>query len=337
MSEVTAEYYDGMTSRPQQVRLEFTPKALTVYPADNAGFSYRIDHIKVQPKIGNVPRVIDLPGNACVHVSDHKQLEAILPHKRDWIHTLENNSKFVIGAFAGILSFALIMYFFVIPFTAKVAAPKMTKLFGQRLTQETLGYLETSSLMEKETREKYHDRLESIRSFEVMAPYSSFKILLYSAPDIGANAFALPDNTIIVTTQLMDLMENDLEILAILLHEVGHVREYHVMQRVLGDSMVSLAMFALFGADWTSLPMVLLSTRYSRNVEREADMYAANLLIKNDFPPTLLSSALEHLERDYKKKHPATDFLDFLSTHPTTKDRAKYLLEFENSNRKIRQ
>lgn len=337
MKYVIGEYYDGIRSRPEEVQLEFTAKALSIHPANGASFSFKLDQVRVQPKIGSVPRVIDLPSNACVHVSDHKTLEEILPHKRDFIHILENNTKFVIGSFAGIVGFAFIMYFFVIPFTAKVLAPRMTKSFGERLTDETIGYLETSSLMEKETRQKYHDRLDSIRSFDIMAQASNYKFLLYSSKEVGANAFALPHDTIIVTTELLDLMEDDLEVLAVLLHEVGHVREYHVMQRVIGDSMVSLAMFALFGADWTSLPMVLLSTRYSRGVEREADMYAARLLMEHHFPPTLLAKALEKLDASFRKTHKGTEFLDFLSTHPKTKDRVNYLEKLETSTNKVQQ
>lgn len=332
MNTVSAEFFDGQTSKPQQVNLEFTSTSLIVYMQEGEAITIPLGDIKVQPKLGTIPRILDLPNNACVHVSDHNALEKLLPHKRDWVHALENNWKFVVSSFASIIVFGLMMYFIIIPWGAKAAAPKMTKTFGESLTKDTITYLETMSLLEKEAKSKYQDRLESIRSFEIMHPYSEYKILLYSAPAIGANAFALPNDTIIVTHQLMDLIDDDLEILAILMHEIGHVKKYHVMERIIKDSMVSFVMFSLFGADWTSVPMVVLSTSYSRNVEKEADIYAAHLLKKHNLPPSLLGKALSRIEGEHHKKiksHTESSLFDWISSHPSTNRRIKYLEELD--------
>jgi Zn-dependent protease with chaperone function len=165
-----------------------------------------------------------------------------------------------------------------------------------------------------------------------MQPYVEYKILLYSAPAVGANAFALPNDTIIVTHELMDLIDDDLEILAILMHEIGHVKKYHVMERIIKDSMVSIIMFSLFGADWTSVPMVVLSTSYSRDVEKEADVYAAYLLKKHNLPPSLLGKALERIEGEHYRKtksHAQSTIFEWISTHPSTSVRIKYLEELD--------
>lgn len=48
------------------------------------------------------------------------------------------------------------------------------------------------------------------------------------APQIGANAFALPDGTLVVTDELVELAgDNDDEVLAVLAHELGHIHERH--------------------------------------------------------------------------------------------------------------
>lgn len=327
MNTISAEYFDGKSSRPTMVMAELSAKGLTVFQENGVSYSVRMSDVVVQPKIGSLPRVLDLPDNSCLHINDHQKLESLLPHKKDFIHLLENNKKFVVGSFLSLGVFAALMYFIVIPYMALVLAPKMTELFGERLTRETIAYLETISLMEKERNEKYTDRLESIRSFEAMAPYDHYEIVIYDTPTIGANAFALPSNTIIVTRQLMDLIDDDTQILAILLHEVGHVQKFHVMQRIIGDSVISMAMLTLFGADWTSLPMVVLSTGYSRTSEREADIFAAQLLSEQDLPPSLLADALEQLDVDYKKRN-GDNFLKYFSSHPSTSERSEYLNKY---------
>jgi Zn-dependent protease with chaperone function len=333
MNTVPAEFFDGQTSKHQLVNLEFTNSNVIVHLQNGETITISLSDVKVQPKLGTIPRVLDFPNNACVHVSDHDTLEKLLPHKRDWIHLLENNWKFVVTSFTSIIVFGLLMYFVIIPWGAKAAAPKMTKTFGESLTKDTITYLETTSLLEKETKSKYEDRLESIRSFEIMQPYAEYKILLYSAPAVGANAFALPNDTIIVTHQLLDLIDDDMEILAILMHEIGHVKKYHVMERIIKDSMVSIIMFSLFGADWTSIPMVVLSTSYSRDVEKEADLYAAYLLRKHNLPASLLGKALERIEDDHYKKTKSqtkSSIFEWISSHPSTRVRVKYLEDLDS-------
>lgn len=328
-----AEYFDGQSSRPAKAAIEITSNALTIYPEKSAAYSVRIKDVHVQPKIGSLPRVLDLPTRACLQISDHRVLEQFLPHKRDFIHVLENNKKFVVGSFVGLGVFGFFVYFVLIPFTALMLAPKFTQLFGAALTKETLAYLETTALIKKERNQKYLDRLESIRTFEAMAPYDHFEIIIYDTPTMGANAFALPSDTVIVTRQLLDLIEDDTQVLAVLLHEVGHVRNYHVMQRVIGDSVISIALFAMFGADWTSVPMVVLSTGYSRNVEKEADMFAAHHLQSHNMPPGLLADALQRLEKDSERLHGKMHrFFDYFSSHPSTQERSKYLHNFEFTN-----
>ncbi len=57
-----------------------------------------------------------------------------------------------------------------------------------------------------------------------------------ASPIIGANAFALPGGIVIVTDQLMQLAEHDDEILAVLAHEIGHVKHRHVLRGLPQDS-----------------------------------------------------------------------------------------------------
>ena len=48
---------------------------------------------------------------------------------------------------------------------------------------------------------------------------------------MGLNAAALPNNTIIVTDELVKLNGADEEVLAVLAHEQGHLVQKHSMQK----------------------------------------------------------------------------------------------------------
>ncbi len=328
MTSIPAEYYDGRSSRAVKATIEIVAKGLTVYPENGIAYSVQIHRVKVQPKIGSLPRILDLPDHSCIQVTDHAALEAQLPHRRDLLHYLENNKKFVVGSFLSLGAFCALTYFILIPALALLLAPKMTHAFGESLTRETLAYLEVTTLIEKEKRDKYLDRLESIREFDALKPYGHYEIMVYDTPAMGANAFALPSNTIVVTRQLMDLISDDTEVLAVLLHEVGHVEKFHVMQRIIGDAVIGMAMLAVFGADWTSLPMVVLSTGYSRGSEKEADLFAAEKLIAQDLPPSLLGQALTKLEGEHQRVN-GRNYFKYFSSHPDTSERVEYLESYK--------
>jgi predicted Zn-dependent protease len=69
-------------------------------------------------------------------------------------------------------------------------------------------------------------------------------------------------------------------------------------------------------------PAALLEARYSRDLEREADAYAAAALRINGLSPTLLADILERMSAE---RGDLPDALAYLSTHPTSAERIAQL------------
>jgi Zn-dependent protease with chaperone function len=142
---------------------------------------------------------------------------------------------------------------------------------------------------------------------------------------IGANAFALPDGTIYMTDDLVKDVRDENEILAVLLHEAGHVARAHSMRLLIENSGISLFFFALTGsADFAGMPVALVTRAYSRNMETEADDFAADRLKEIGLQPNLLAKALEALQKSHKE---SSEIPAFLASHPLTDDRIKRLNE----------
>ena len=86
---------------------------------------------------------------------------------------------------------------------------------------------------------------------------------------MGANAFALPNGTIVVTDDLVKLAEHDDELVAVLAHEIGHVVSRHALRRVLQDSGVMLLVAGITGdivsisSLAAALPTLLIEAKYS--------------------------------------------------------------------------
>lgn len=94
---------------------------------------------------------------------------------------------------------------------------------------------------------------------------------------MGMNAAAIPNNTIIVTDELVKISGTDEEVLAVLAHEQGHLVQKHSMQKVISNLGVA-GLFALVTGDLNDVVtvsvVVLTDAGYSQAIELDADDYA---------------------------------------------------------------
>ena len=134
--------------------------------------------------------------------------------------------------------------------------------------------------------------------YQTLKPDNPAKLLFRKGGSIGANAFAVPNNTIVLTDELVKLAKHDNEILAVLAHEQGHLKERHSLQQALRGIGTGVFLLAVTGdaADFLdSLPIILVSAQYSQAFELEADLYAVNELKRLSVPPGHLSDFLQRL------------------------------------------
>ena len=147
---------------------------------------------------------------------------------------------------------------------------------------------------------------------------------------LGANAFAFPGGPIVVTDDLVRLLEDDL-ILAVLAHELGHVQERHGMRQVLrvGGTFVIASVF--LGADdsllekLAAIAVSTVSAGYSRDFERDADAFAGRLLESAGRSAGDLADAFRSLLDDCGEM--CRGDAGWLSSHPGVESRIRALEE----------
>ncbi len=143
---------------------------------------------------------------------------------------------------------------------------------------------------------------------------------------MGANAFALPGGTVVVTDELVALTESDDEIAAVLAHELGHLQHRHGLRAVLQamgiGALAAGALGDFDGAGIATAAPLLLRLQYSREFEREADAFAELVLGDAGIAPDALGQMLARIEasHDGGAKLPG-----YLSTHPPTEERQRAL------------
>ena len=138
------------------------------------------------------------------------------------------------------------------------------------------------------------------------------------------NAFAMADGTVRVYSGLMDAMPDD-QLLAVIGHEIGHVKlkhSYEQMQsKLLTDSAFAAAVSVggivgdLTSSQLGQLGYAAVNARFSQQDELESDRYAVKMLKKMGRDPYAMKRSIETLQAKYGSGG------GFLSSHPSNPKR----------------
>jgi predicted Zn-dependent protease len=174
------------------------------------------------------------------------------------------------------------------------------------------------------------NRRARIRSrFEALAgDYRSesfpLRLRFRSGGSIGANALAIPNGTILITDELVELAADSIAVMGVLAHEMGHLHLLHGMQIAIQASSLPI-LVALVTGDLASgssllgtIPLTLVSNGYSRAHEREADAFALELLERRGLRTEPVAELFE------KMLSRGADVPGWLSTHPATAERIDF-------------
>jgi len=141
------------------------------------------------------------------------------------------------------------------------------------------------------------------------------------------NAFALPGGRVYFFSSLLDRAETPDEFAGVLAHEVGHVAHRHGMEQLISTAGTGALIGFILG-DMTGISVAaglgatLIDSRFSRDAERQADQFAANVAGRMDFQPAGLADLLDRVAEDDE----FTQAMALLSTHPLTSDRRTNLV-----------
>lgn len=140
------------------------------------------------------------------------------------------------------------------------------------------------------------------------------------------NAFAAPYGHVYVTTGLLDFCASESEVWGVVGHEIGHVTHRHSMSAVKRGFLYDIGLAILGGrsqsmANIAGIGLGLLSLRYSRENEYEADDMGRRLSFAAGYDPRGEVDFFGRLQAKYEKKKPSSLEVMF-QTHPTSDKRA---------------
>ena len=154
------------------------------------------------------------------------------------------------------------------------------------------------------------------------------KIKLHLLRKDEINAFALPNNHLVVYSGLITACKNEAELCGVMSHELAHIEKNHVMNKLVKEIGLSVLISMSTGngnAETIKAAIKQLSsTAYDRKLETEADLTAIDYLIKAKIAPEPFANFMYRLS-DETKNLPRQIF--WISTHPESKERAEKMIE----------
>ncbi len=294
-----------------------------------------LEAVEIPPALGRTPRLVRLPGGAFCEVADRTTFATMLAAggvagsalskwERSWTPAIASVGLVALAAVLG--------YVYGLPAVATGVAGRLPQSALNVLSAHTLRVLDARWLDPSELaaarRSDLLDQFQRLRW--PSAPARPLELQFRRSPALGANAFALPSGLIVVTDDLVSLVADDRELLAVLAHEAAHVDQRHGVRSMLQASALTL-LITWYVGDISALavaaPTALLQTRYSRVFERDADLYAVRALQLNGISSEHFADVLSRIEAVADREGRIA--LPYLSTHPATAERIARLRELQ--------
>lgn len=359
---IRARWFNGQSSRPQDVQLALQPGAkgpsLHLYALERGGPPLRsFAHADVEwPPVWSRHRA---PAVITVSLNNAGSLEIDSP--KDWQEaltqagarpSLTQRMQTHWPVFLGVLLLAVIgivsFYRYGTPWAATQISRHVPLDWELNLTERALeqldqAYLKPSKLAperQAELRARFDALLRQLGPDLKRYPDYAPKFTLAFRAGMGANAFALPGGTVVMTDALVEAAAKDPlgddALIGVLAHEIGHVVHRHTTRMLVEQGVLQVGLGLALG-DVSSVvsfgSTLLTGLAYRRQHETEADCFAVALMKRAHFPTGPMadlllgiSSAREGQRKD-KPADKATQgsITTWLSSHPDTRQRAEQL------------
>ncbi|MEO8011752.1 MAG: M48 family metallopeptidase, partial [Dokdonella sp.] len=275
MNAFTAHWFDGVSSRMHAVTVSRVGADVQL-SGDGVERCEAHAALRITPRLAATPRTIHFPCGGRVLVADHVMLDAWFPSEdrlQRLVARLEHHALAVVASIAICISASVSTFVWGVPWLADRIAEQIPPSIETRLGDSVLGQLDNlfglqPSELDEARRTELTTRFRKLA--DPMPNGSAYRIEFRHAPEIGANALALPGGIVVVTDELTYLFDDDREFDAVVAHEIGHQQERHALRQTLRSSFVAIVA-AFFAGDVSAastvvigVPTFLLQSHYSR-------------------------------------------------------------------------
>jgi Zn-dependent protease with chaperone function len=343
---ITANYFDGQSARLHPVELQPADGALLVMGGAITR-EYAYPQVALAEPFADAPAVLYFADGARCEVSDgagRRALADALGYRKSVLMRWQQRWYAALLALVLLIAAGAAFAIWGVPALAEKIAAAIPPSLDQQVGTSALEGMEAKLLTPSRLSDQRIAEVEQVlRSIAPADPRQPIQLLVRNAPQLGANALALPNGTIVLTdAMILHILgkasefdeDRRAQLAGVLAHEIGHVRRRHSVRVLARSSLTAAASAALFGdfsAVAAGVPAVLMNMHYSREMETEADAYAIDLLRQKGISTEPLADLFASLD-DAHQSDPQRDMprwmsnsMAYMSSHPASAERGARL------------
>lgn len=197
-------------------------------------------------------------------------------------------------------------------------------------TEEKIGELYVEAIQQNETTitvDSLHKPIQDIIDLILEENDLELDVKLHVIDKDMINAFAIPDNNMILFTGLIKECESPEELAGVLGHEIAHMQKNHVMKKLIKEIGLSVLISMASGGNSNMIQETLkslTSSAYDRSLESEADITSVSYLQNAKIDPKPFADFLFRLSLE---ENQSMQSLQLMSSHPASEERAKTILD----------
>jgi len=329
---IEAQLFDGKSSKEHLVTIEFTADRRV--KIESHAIDVPLEAVEITNRLGNTPRLLKFPNGIRCKSSQNDAIDTILKRlnvKESPIHKLERSWKIALASIVFIATIVLFMLTIGADYTASFLAKKLPEHTLDKASKNTLKMLDREYLHKSNLSATKKKKIRLLFQ-RLVGNDKRYHLYFRSSPQMGPNAFALPNGDVVLIDSLvyLDKDPNLYGVLGVLAHEKGHVVYKHGLKGLIKGTIVASVVGYISGdlSYITSiLPTMILTSKYSREFESQADSYAKSELHKLGISTKPLAMLFINLEKFIHKKEKGKSSLEYfpwLSGHPVTKKRVAF-------------
>ncbi len=329
MQTVKGRFFESGEARSLPAEIKLTGELILV-EIEGQGSARTLTLARVSDKLHGLSRKVYFSNGAVFETNDDSGIDHLFGYKGGFIDRLsrfEGSLKWAAAAFVVCFAIVFAAYRWGLPLAASAAAYLTPAVYSDILDYGTIQTLDRSvfsqSEMPEADRNKYTALFNELLETAEFEP-DSMKLEFRKGGVLGANAFALPGGTVVITDELIGFSDTADEVAGVLAHEIGHVIERHSLQQIYRVAGFYLLVGAVTGDDGQLLDElvsqagVLQSRAYSREFESDADRVSVELMQKSGRDPFAVTQLLDKVLSDCGESCKETAIM---STHPGMSER----------------
>ena len=327
-----AEYFDGRSARAHAVALRRDGDALAI-EGDGVDLRVPLAQLRWPERTRHGVRVTELPGGASLQCADAAAWDAFARgcgHGDGAVVRAQQSWRAVLASLLALVVLLAGLYVWGIPAAAGAALAVVPARVDAAVGEVALRSIDDEWMKPSALDAARQQRIRTAFA-QVLAAQPPGSVpehrLEFRRSRLGPNAFALPGGTMVMTDELVELVDGDTAVLAgVLAHELGHVRHRDGMRLLIQASAVGVLASVVVG-DFSSLltavPVVLGQSAYSRDAERRADAEAVRLLRDAGLSPAVMASFFEKIAKQQGEHRLGIA----IASHPADAERIRFFRE----------